>query len=306
MHPPDMKHQVASPVAAPVSKRQPRRSRFGFHGLHDFAKRQQPPPCARVGARTGQSRHPSPQLLHKRRAANRKRLGQPAARALRHALSDVVLSPPPIRRRRLLDFARHPFPQDLARQPRRRRRVADIGRVGTPAVLSQNRQPPLDRLPLRRSRHGSRPLRRTRALPKPQRLNAHRVQVQIDAARQRPGAFAVYRNAPVPSLEELTATPVPRVKPVCVTHVHPLQGATRISLRRFDQHVVVVSHQHVSVQNNPIPHRQLPHQLDKMPPVAVVLENLAPPHPARRDVIPPATGIASQMYVPRRIEVQAA
>jgi hypothetical protein len=54
----------------------------------------------------------------------------------------------------------------------------------------------------------------------------------------------------------------------------------------------VVLHQHVGMQDYPVPADQFPQQLDEMRPVAVVPEKVTPPHPPGRDMLPPAPHIA--------------
>jgi len=86
-----------------------------------------------------------------------------------------------------------------------------------------------------------------------------------------------------------------RVEPRRAAHVQPPQRPVRVRVRRLDEQMVMVLHQHVRVQDHAVAPGHLRQKLNEMLPVAVAAEDRPPPHPAGRDVIPSARSVMPQL-----------
>ncbi len=83
------------------------------------------------------------------------------------------------------------------------------------------------------------------------------------------------------------------VVPDAVAGVQPLHGPADIPFRRFDQQMVMVPHQHISMKDDAVALDHPFQQFDEMLTVAIHMEKRPPPQPAGRDMVPSARHVMS-------------
>ena len=145
---------------------------------------------------------------------------------------------------------------------------------------------------LHQSRSGlfaeARPLSFARGFVLPEGLSAHRVQVQI-TAELKSGFARVEDNRFEAPLQKTTGPLAPTaIEPDGITDIEPLHGLAEVGRRRFQQQMVMVAHEHVSVEYHSKAVDHFIEQFAEMLAIPVITKNGSPFHATGGDVIPRA------------------
>jgi len=105
----------------------------------------------------------------------------------------------------------------------------------------------------------------------------HPNRIEVDVACDLlPSRVVLDEHGAKSPLQQMTITTVPPVKPHAIACVEPVHHAAEVSFRGFQQQVIMVIHQHVSVNPRAETLSRLAQQFQKMKMVGVVAENSLP------------------------------
>lgn len=110
--------------------------------------------------------------------------------------------------------------------------------------------------------------------------------IEVDVG-DKPGEILplLHRLGLVAPAKEMAPETVPGIKPPRPGILKPTHPLYEVWLGSLEEKVVVVAHEHPSVEHPPAGLHNLLETLDKTPPVPVVQDDLAPPVPPRHGVI---------------------
>src|SRR3989339_936913 len=111
---------------------------------------------------------------------------------------------------------------------------------------------------------------------------------------KRPGPFPVHQDTRKSPLEHMPYPPSLLVKPDTVTDIQPLYCRTGVSPGSSNQKMIVINHQCVSMNLDPIPAGHFVQKFKKMLVVTSLFKNRTPLYSSGSHMIPPTLNIYPQ------------
>jgi hypothetical protein len=124
-------------------------------------------------------------------------------------------------------------------------------------------------------------------------LDPHRVQMHIPAQLQPP-LPGLHQHRLVAALKKMTHAPVTSVEPNRVADIQPLHDHPQGDVAALHNQMIVIRHQHISVDQHTESLRQLRHQFQPVTPVRIGAKNNPPLIAASRHMMPGAGKINAQ------------